>query len=93
MSGDSETSDLAAVEAMLRAARGGDRTGSVRAITLNLIVVAPDAEAVDVAIEALEHVGPSHPLRAIVAAPTEGELRASVASSCWVGASAATAGS
>ena len=43
MSGDGETSDLAAVESMLRAARGGDRTGSVRAITLNLVVVAPDA--------------------------------------------------
>jgi glucose-6-phosphate dehydrogenase assembly protein OpcA len=87
VSGDSETSDLAAVESMLRAARGGDRTGSVRAITLNLIVHAPDAQRVDAAIEALEHVGPSHPLRAIVATPVEGELRASVASSCWLGAS------
>jgi glucose-6-phosphate dehydrogenase assembly protein OpcA len=84
---DGETSDLAAVESMLRAARGGDRTGSVRAITLNLIVHAPDAERVDTAIEALEHVGPSHPLRAIVATPGDGDLRASVASSCWVGAS------
>jgi glucose-6-phosphate dehydrogenase assembly protein OpcA len=82
-----ETSDLAAVEAMLRAARGGDRTGSVRAITLNLIVHAPDPELVEGAIDALEHVGPSHPLRAIVATPAEGELRATVASSCWVGAS------
>jgi len=87
MSGDGETSDLAAVESMLRAARGGDRTGSVRAITLNLIVVAPDADHVDTSIEALEHVGPSHPLRAIVATPVDAELRASVASSCWVGAS------
>jgi glucose-6-phosphate dehydrogenase assembly protein OpcA len=87
VSGDGETSDLAAVETMLRAARGGDRTGSVRAITLNLIVVAPDAEGVEAAVEALEHVGPSHPLRAIVATPADGELRASVASSCWVGAS------
>jgi glucose-6-phosphate dehydrogenase assembly protein OpcA len=82
-----ETSDLAAVEAMLRAARGGDRTGSVRAITLNLIVHAPDPALVDAAIDGLEHVGPSHPLRAIVATPADGELRASVASSCWVGAS------
>ena len=87
MSENGETSDLAAVEAMLRAARGGDRTGSVRAITLNLIVHASDADRVDSAIEALEHVGPSHPLRAIVATPTKGELHASVASSCWVGAS------
>ncbi len=87
MSANNETSDLAAVEAMLRAARGGDRTGSVRAITLNLIVLAPDADGVEAAVQALEHVGPSHPLRAIVATPTEGELRASVASSCWVGAS------
>jgi glucose-6-phosphate dehydrogenase assembly protein OpcA len=87
VSENGETSDLAAVEAMLRAARGGDRTGSVRAITLNLIVHAPDADRVDSAIEALEHVGPSHPLRAIVATPTKGELHASVASSCWVGAS------
>ena len=82
-----ETSDLAAVEAMLRAARGGDRTGSVRAITLNLIVHAPEPELVESAIDALEHVGPSHPLRAIVATPADGELRATVASSCWVGAS------
>ena len=87
MSSNGETSDLAAVESMLRAARGGDRTGSVRAITLNLIVHAPDAERVDTAIEALEHVGPSHPLRAIVATPSDDELRASIASSCWVGAS------
>jgi glucose-6-phosphate dehydrogenase assembly protein OpcA len=87
VSRDGQTSDLAAVESMLRAARGGDRTGSVRAITLNLVVHAPDADRVDAAIEALEHVGPSHPLRAIVATPAEGELRASVASSCWVGAS------
>jgi glucose-6-phosphate dehydrogenase assembly protein OpcA len=84
---DDQTSDLAAVESMLRAARGGDRTGSVRAITLNLIVHAPDAERVEAAIEALEHVGPSHPLRAIVATPNDGDLHASVASSCWVGAS------
>lgn len=82
-----ETSDLAAVEAMLRAARGGDRTGSVRAITLNLVVHAPDPGLIEAALEALEHVGPSHPLRAIVATPADGELRASVASSCWVGAS------
>jgi hypothetical protein len=82
-----ETSDLAAVEAMLRAARGGDRTGSVRAITLNLIVHAPEPELIEGAIGALEHVGPSHPLRAIVATPADGELRATVASSCWVGAS------
>ncbi|MGH3140650.1 MAG: glucose-6-phosphate dehydrogenase assembly protein OpcA, partial [Gaiellales bacterium] len=82
-----ETSDLTAVEEMLRAARGGDRTGSVRAITLNLIVHAPEPELIEGAIDALEHVGPSHPLRAIVATPAEGELRARVASSCWVGAS------
>ncbi|HSD02397.1 MAG TPA: glucose-6-phosphate dehydrogenase assembly protein OpcA [Gaiellales bacterium] len=87
MSHDDHTSDLTAVESMLRAARGGDRTGSVRAITLNLIVHAPDTERIEVAIEALEHVGPSHPLRAIVATPGDGDLRASVASSCWVGAS------
>jgi glucose-6-phosphate dehydrogenase assembly protein OpcA len=87
VSENGETSDLAAVESMLRAARGGDRTGSVRAITLNLIVHAPDADCVDAAIEALEHVGPSHPLRAIVATPGDGDLRASIASSCWVGAS------
>jgi glucose-6-phosphate dehydrogenase assembly protein OpcA len=87
VSSNGATSDLAAVESMLRAARGGDRTGSVRAITLNLIVHAPDAERVDAAIEALEHVGPSHPLRAIVATPNDGDLRASIASSCWVGAS------
>jgi glucose-6-phosphate dehydrogenase assembly protein OpcA len=84
---DNETSDLAAVESMLRAARGGDRTGSVRAITLNLIVHAEHPDLVEHAIEALEHVGPSHPLRAIVVTPRDGELRASVASSCWVGAS------
>jgi glucose-6-phosphate dehydrogenase assembly protein OpcA len=87
VSSNSETSDLTAVESMLRAARGGDRTGSVRAITLNLVVHAPDAERIEAALEALEHVGPSHPLRAIVATPAEGELHASVASSCWVGAS------
>ena len=87
MSVNGETGDLAAVESMLRAARGSDRRGSVRAITLNLVVHAPDSERIESAMEALEHVGPSHPLRAIVATPADGELRASVASSCWVGAS------
>jgi glucose-6-phosphate dehydrogenase assembly protein OpcA len=87
VSANGETGDLAAIEEMLRTARGGDRTGSVRAITLNLVVHASDSERIESAIEALEHVGPSHPLRAIVATPTDGELRASVASSCWVGAS------
>ena len=47
----------------------------------------PNPELVEGAIDALEHVGPSHPLRAIVATPADGELRATVASSCWVGAS------
>jgi glucose-6-phosphate dehydrogenase assembly protein OpcA len=87
VSRNGETSDLAAVETMLRASRGGDRTGSVRAITFNLIVHAADPDQIESAIEALEHVGPSHPLRAIVATPGDGELCASVSSSCWVGAS------
>ncbi|HYX84211.1 MAG TPA: glucose-6-phosphate dehydrogenase assembly protein OpcA [Gaiellales bacterium] len=85
MSAAVEATDLAGVEAMLRASRSGDRVGSVRAITLNLVVHAPGPDQVATALDALEHIGPSHPLRAIVTTPAGGGLRATVATSCWIG--------
>lgn len=81
-----ETTDLAAVESMLHHARGGDRAGSVRAITLNLVVRTPSPADADAAAEALDRIGPTHPLRAIVAAPGAAGPRATVSTSCWVGA-------
>jgi glucose-6-phosphate dehydrogenase assembly protein OpcA len=80
-----ETTDLGHVEGMLRDARGGDRSGSVRAITLNLVVRTPSSDAAAEATETLERIGPTHPLRAIVAVPATGGPRASVDTSCWTG--------
>jgi glucose-6-phosphate dehydrogenase assembly protein OpcA len=80
-----ETLELAGVEAALAALRGDDSHGSVRATTLNLVVVCPDAEAVEHTDRMLDAIGGSRPLRAIVVTPAGGRPRARVSSACWKG--------
>jgi Glucose-6-phosphate dehydrogenase subunit len=79
-----ELTDLAQVERALAAdhERG---TGSVRATTLNLVVYAPTAEDVSFTQRALERIGGSRPLRAIVASAGADGVRATVSTSCWLG--------
>jgi glucose-6-phosphate dehydrogenase assembly protein OpcA len=76
--------DLAGVEPLLAQLRGGDRSGSVRATTLNLVVHAPTPGDVNSVADALTMIAGSRPLRALVVTPAEGEARATVTSSCWL---------
>jgi glucose-6-phosphate dehydrogenase assembly protein OpcA len=81
-----ELTDLSQVEHALAASREGG-VGAVRATTLNLVVYAPTPGDVAVTQRALERIGGSRPLRAIVAgAGGDGGVRASVSTSCWLGA-------
>lgn len=75
--------DLSQVEALIARQRGGD--SSVHAITLTLLVLAPDRACRERALSLLAGVGGSHPLRALVLTPASGEPRASVSMSCWLG--------
>ena len=77
--------ELGQVEHALSELRGSDHAGSVRATTLNLVVWCDDGNAVERAGTALEAIGGSRPLRAIVLQSGEGRPLASVASSCWDG--------
>ncbi len=79
-----ELTDLAQVERALATHRGRG-PGSVRATTLNLVVYAPTAEDVAFTQHALERIGGSRPLRAIVASAGTGGVRATVSTSCWLG--------
>ena len=79
-----ELTDLAQVERALAADRERG-AGAVRATTLNLIVYAPTAEDVVFTQHALERIGGSRPLRAIVATAGTDGVRATVATSCWLG--------
>jgi glucose-6-phosphate dehydrogenase assembly protein OpcA len=78
-----ELSDLAQVERALAANREKG-AGSVRATTLNLVVYAPTADDVAFTQHALERIGGSRPLRAIVASAGAGGVRATVSTSCWL---------
>jgi glucose-6-phosphate dehydrogenase assembly protein OpcA len=80
-----ELTDLSKVEQTLAAGRG-DGHGSVRATTLNLVVYAPTPGDVAFTQRALERIGGSRPLRAIVAGAGGNGVRASVSTSCWLGA-------
>ncbi len=79
-----ELTDLAEVERALAADRERG-AGSVRATTLNLVVYAPTAEDVVFTQHALERIGGSRPLRAIVATAGTTGVRATVSTSCWLG--------
>jgi glucose-6-phosphate dehydrogenase assembly protein OpcA len=80
-----ELTDLSKVDQALAAGRD-DGHGSVRATTLNLVVYAPTPEDVAFTQRALERIGGSRPLRAIVAGAGGDRVRASVSTSCWLGA-------
>jgi glucose-6-phosphate dehydrogenase assembly protein OpcA len=79
-----ELTDLSQVEHALAKSREGGH-GAVRATTLNLVVYAPTPEDVAYTQRALERIGGSRPLRAIVAAAGDDGVRASVSTSCWLG--------
>jgi glucose-6-phosphate dehydrogenase assembly protein OpcA len=79
-----ELTDLSQVEHALAASRDGG-VGAVRATTLNLVVYAPTPEDVAYTQRALERIGGSRPLRAIVAGTRKDGVRATVATSCWIG--------
>lgn len=75
--------DLSQVEALIAQQRGGD--SSVHAITLTLLVLAPDRERRERTLSLLAEIGGSHPLRALVLTPAAGEPRAAVSMACWLG--------
>jgi glucose-6-phosphate dehydrogenase assembly protein OpcA len=79
-----ELTDLSQVEHALAASREGG-AGAVRATTLNLVVYAPSSEDVTFTQHALERIGGSRPLRAIVAGSSADGVRATVSASCWLG--------
>jgi len=79
-----ELTDLSQVEHALAAHRS-QGTGSVRATTLNLIAFAPSATDAELTQRALERIGGSHPLRAIVAGLGGDGVRATVSAACWLG--------
>ena len=85
MSASAETVDLAGVERALANLRGDDNHGSVRATTLNLVVVCPDNDSEQDTDRVLDAIGGSRPLRAIVITPAKGRPRARVSSACWSG--------
>ena len=75
--------DLSRIEGLIAQQRGGD--ASVRAITLTLVVLAPDRDRREQTVAMLSEVGGSHPLRALVLTPSAGEPRAAVSLACWTG--------
>jgi hypothetical protein len=79
-----ELTDLSDVERALAASRAGG-PGSVRATTLNLVAFAPTPADVAFTQRALERLGGSRPLRAIIAGAGANGVRASVSASCWLG--------
>jgi glucose-6-phosphate dehydrogenase assembly protein OpcA len=84
--GMTEVSDLDRVESALAELRGGDHRGSVRATTLNLVVLCESDTHVERAQDAISRIGGSRPLRAIVLLPGEGHPKVAVSSSCWAAA-------
>lgn len=79
-----ELTDLTQVERALAASRAGG-PGSVRATTLNLVAYAPTPGDVGFTQRALERIGGSRPLRAIVVGTGADGVHATVSASCWLG--------
>jgi len=79
-----ELTDLSQVERALAESRASG-PGSVRATTLNLVVYAPTPADVAFTQRAVERIGGSRPLRAIIAGVGANGVRASVSASCWLG--------
>jgi len=77
--------ELSQVERALAELRGVERGGSVRATTLNLIVMCGgEVSAADTG-EVLDRIGGSRPLRAFMLSEGKGRPMARVSSTCWVG--------
>jgi glucose-6-phosphate dehydrogenase assembly protein OpcA len=83
--GPAET-DLAGVDRELARLRGGSHGTNVRATTLNLVAFAGSDEHVNRISDAITTIGSSRPLRALVAVPSSGGVRATVSCSTWLGA-------
>jgi glucose-6-phosphate dehydrogenase assembly protein OpcA len=77
--------ELPHVERALAELRGGDRGGSVRATTLNLIVVCAGEVSAEDTGEVLDRIGGSRPLRAFLLSRGRGRPMARVSSACWIG--------
>ena len=75
--------DLARVERELLRIRTAEGGSSVRATTLNLVAVAAEPEQLARTMDALQLIGGSRPLRAIVNVPGDGPTSAEVSSSAW----------
>ena len=75
--------DLARVERELLRIRTAEGGSSVRATTLNLVAVAAEPEQLTRTMDALQLIGGSRPLRAIVNVPGDGPTSAEVSSSAW----------
>jgi glucose-6-phosphate dehydrogenase assembly protein OpcA len=75
--------DLSKIEGLIAQQRGSDAT--VRAITLTLVILAPDRDRREQAVAMLSEVGGSHPLRALVLTPDRDGPRAAVSLACWTG--------
>ena len=78
--------DLAGVDRELARLRGGSHGTNVRATTLNLVAFAGSDDHVNRISDAITTIGSSRPLRALVAMPTPGPVRATVSCSSWLGA-------
>jgi glucose-6-phosphate dehydrogenase assembly protein OpcA len=77
--------ELSQVERALAELRGTDRSGSVRATTLNLVVVCGGQVSAEDTGEVLDRIGGSRPLRAFLLTEGRGRPMARVSSACWVG--------
>ena len=75
--------DLTHVERELLRMRASESGSSVRATTLNLVAFASTDEHLNRTVDALQLIGGSRPLRAIVTVPTDGATTAEVSSTCW----------
>ncbi len=79
-----DVTDLAQAERVLATLRARDGDPSFRATTLNLVVYAAAQPEVEAALRAIEEIGGSRPLRAIVAsAAQDGGPRARLSTSCF----------
>ena len=78
-----DVTDLTQVERVLGTLRSRDGEAGFRATTLNLVVYAASTAEGEAAVRAIEEIGGSRPLRAIVASPGEAGPRARLSTSCF----------
>lgn len=75
--------DLTRVERELLRMRVQEGGSTVRATTLNLVVFAGSRDHLNRTLDALQLIGGSRPLRAIVTVPDDVPTEAEVSSTCW----------